>query len=119
MNIRVLSYDPEGDELDLLIDSDVPVQATSVPVGGGVYVRKDIASGHVVGAFIRGYSQFLRVVREGDPAFVREAAKLGLGEVMEEIVAWQRETDRLSQSLRHYLGDIEPAAELVDLLLAA
>ncbi len=119
MNIRVLSYDSEGDELDLLIDSDAPVQATSIPVGGGIYIRRDIASGHVVGAFIRGYSQFLRVVRGGDPSLTQEAAKLGLGEVVEEIVTWQRETDRLSQSLRRYLGDIEPAAELVDLLLAA
>jgi len=119
MNIRVLSYDPEGDELDLLIDSDVPVQAASIPVGGGIYIRRDLASGHIVGAFIRGYAQFLRAVREGELTPTREAAKLGLGEVVEEIIAWQRETDRLSQSLRCYLGDIEPTAELVDLLLAA
>ncbi len=54
MNIRSLGYDIEADELDLLIDTDVPVPAESVPIDEGIYIRRDKESNKVVGAFIRG-----------------------------------------------------------------
>jgi len=119
MKIGVFGYDADVDELDILIDCDVPEPAESIPVGSGIYVRRDPATGRVVGAFIRGYAQFVRDVREGSPVSTGEAKRLGLGDVVEAIVEWQREANRLSKSLSQYLGDPEPAAELVDLLLAA
>ena len=64
MKILSLGYDVEADELDLLIDTDSPVPAESVPIGEGIYIRMDKNSVKIVGAFIRGYSNFIKRVRE-------------------------------------------------------
>jgi len=60
MNILSLGYDVEADELDLLIDTDSLVPAESVPIDEGIYIRMDRNSGKIVGAFVRGYSNFIR-----------------------------------------------------------
>lgn len=56
--IRSLGYDPESDEMDLLIDSIASQTAESIPLGAGVYIPRAFESGKIVGAFIRGYHQF-------------------------------------------------------------
>ena len=62
MKIQALGYDSEADELDLLIDTDVPQPAEAIPLDAGVYIRRDPESGRVVGAFVRGYTSFLQTV---------------------------------------------------------
>lgn len=37
MYISLLAYDPESDELDLLIDVKSPMPAESIPAGGHLY----------------------------------------------------------------------------------
>lgn len=39
MKIRSLGYDPEADELDLLIDVNAPVPAEVIPIGEGIYIH--------------------------------------------------------------------------------
>jgi len=119
MQIRSLGYDPEADELDLLIDVDEPVPAESVPIDAGVYIRRDRDSGRVVGAFIRGYSHFVKMVREGRPIPSHRAAAAGFAEELRAIVAWQREVERLSQDLVSHLGDLARQREFLEALMKA
>ena len=96
MKIQALGYDPEADELDLLIDTDAPQPAEAVPLDAGVYIRRDPGSGRVVGAFIRGYTTFLRVVLAEQEIAAPEAIKAGLDKEFTAIVGWQRKALRLS-----------------------
>ena len=93
MKILSLGYDIESDELDLLIDTDSPVTAESVPIDEGIYIRIDKNSGKIVGAFIRGYSNFIKRVRENRIIPSAATIKAGFSEEFEAIVNWQREID--------------------------
>jgi len=104
MKIRALGYDPEADELDLLIDVDVPQPAEAVPVDAGVHIRRDVESGRVVGAVIRGYADFLRAVLEGQDIPSVEAAEAGLEKEFAAILEWQRKALQLSHDLLTHLG---------------
>jgi len=48
MKILSLGYNTEADELDLLIDTDFPVPAESIPIDEGIYIRVDKNSGKVM-----------------------------------------------------------------------
>lgn len=91
MRIHPLGYDSEADELDLLIDAEAPVPAESVPVGEGIYVQCEPSSGRVVGAFIRGYSYFLKRVHASGQISNAEAERQGLREVFQAILQWVRD----------------------------
>jgi len=114
-----LGYDPEADELDLLIDANAPVPAEAIPIGEGIYIRRDRKSGRVVGAFIRGYSQFLRKVQENQPIKSEGAVAAGFSDELTAIIAWQKEVSALSQSLVQRLGDLAQQREFVETLLSA
>lgn len=115
--IRSLGYDPESDELDLLINADQPQAAEAIPVDAGVYIRRDFRTGQIVGAFIRGYRQFARDIADGKPITGELAKHAGLGEVFNAIVAWQRGVDTLSHELAEYLGSWPPQDKFLELLV--
>ncbi len=117
MRIRSLGYNPESDELDLLIDAEQPVPAEAVPVDAGVFIRREWRTGQVVGAFIRGYSHLARRLHTGEPIPDEMAQAVELSEVFHAIVAWLRRTDDLSQLLIHHLGVLPQQHELVEALL--
>ena len=104
MKIQVLGYDPEADELDLLIDTNVPQAAEAVPLDAGVYIRRDPESGRVVGAFIRGYTTFLQTVLAEQEIAAPEALKAGLDNEFAAIVEWQRKALHLSHDLLVHIG---------------
>lgn len=104
MKIQALGYDPEADELDLLIDAAEPQPAEAVPVDGGVYIRRDPESGRVVGAVIRGYANFLRALLAEQEIPAVEAVKAGLEKEFGAILEWQRKALRLSRDLLAHLG---------------
>ena len=56
MLIRELAYDTDDDQLDLLIDSLVPVSSETIPVGDDIFVRRSVETGKIVGATIENYS---------------------------------------------------------------
>lgn len=118
MKIRSLGYDPEADELDLLINIDSPVPAESIPVGAGIYIRRDLESDRVVGAFIRGYSRFLGSILKGEEIQMGEAREAGYEKELREILVWQRKALKLSRNLLSHLGtpSFEQQRELVDAL---
>ncbi len=120
MKIQALGYDPESDELDLLIDADAPQSAEAVPVDAGVYIRRDPESGRVVGAFIRGYTPFLRSVLADQEISSTEAIKTGLDKEFAAIVDWQRKALRLSHDLLAHLGSSSRKDQqvLIETLLA-
>lgn len=120
MKIQALGYDPEADELDLLIDTDVPQPAEAVPVDAGVYIRRDPDSGRVVGAVIRGYANFLRAVLAEQEIPCAEAVKAGLDKEFVAILEWQRKAVRLSRDLLAHLGACSGKDQhaLVETLLA-
>lgn len=115
--IRSLEYDPESDELDLLINAASPRAAESVPLDAGVYIRRDFGTGEIVGAFVRGYQRFARQVAENQPVSNELAAREGLGEVFEAIVKWQREVGALSHELAAHLGARPPQDQLMQVLV--
>ncbi len=119
MKIRSLGYDPGADELDLLIDVDKPVPAEPIPIDAGVYIRRDRDSGRVVGAFIRGYSHFVKMVREGQLIPSDRALAAGLADELRAIVAWPREVERLCQDLMSHLGDLAQQQEFLETLMKA
>jgi hypothetical protein len=104
MKIQALGYDPEADELDLLIDVDAPQPAETIPVDAGVYIRRDVDSGRVVGAIIRGYTEFLRTLIDGHEIAIVEAAKAGVEKEFSAILEWQRTALQLSRNLVTHLG---------------
>lgn len=104
LKIRAFGYDPEADELDLLIDTDVPQPAESIPVDVGVYIRRDPDSGRVVGAVIRGYTDFLHAMLTEQEIPGVEATKAGLEKEFAAILEWQRKALRLSRDLLAHLG---------------
>ena len=120
MKIQALGYDPEADELDLLIDTDVPQPAEVIPLDAGVYIRRDPESGRVVGAFVRGYTSFLQAVMTKQKIASAEASKAGLDEEFAAIVNWQRKALRLSHDLLAHIGasSREKQQALVETLLA-
>jgi hypothetical protein len=120
MKIQALGYDPESDELDLLIDADAPQPAEAVPLDAGVYIRRDPESGQVVGAFIRGYTSFLRSVFAEQEISSTEASKAGLDKEFAAIVDWQRKALRLSHDLLAHIGSSSRKDQqvLVETLLA-
>lgn len=99
MQIRSLGYDSEADELDLLIDTSAPVPAESVPVGEGIYIRREPASKRIVGAFIRGYSHLPKRLRAGVQVSDEEAERQGLRKVFQEVLAWVRKEIDMEQLL--------------------
>ena len=117
MKILSLGYDVETDELDLLIDNDSPVPAESVPIDEGIYIRTDKNSGKIVGAFIRGYSNFIKRVRENQIAPSSVTIKAGFWAEFEAIVNWQREIDSLSHELIEHLGYPKQQRELIETLI--
>jgi len=120
MKIQALGYDSEADELDLLIDTDVPQSAEAIPLDAGVYIRRDPESGRVVGAFVRGYTSFLQAVMTKQKISSTEASKAGLDKEFAAIVNWQRKALRLSHDLLAHIGDSsrEKQQALVETLLA-
>jgi hypothetical protein len=120
MKIQALGYDPEADELDLLIDADTPQPAEAVPLDAGVYLRRDPESGRVVGAFVRGYTSFLQAVMTKQKISSTEASKAGLDKEFAAIVNWQRKALRLSHDLLAHIGasSREKQQALVETLLA-
>jgi len=58
-----------------------------MPIGEGTYIRRDRSSGRVVGAFIRGYCQFLRKVQENQPIKSEGAAAAGFSDELAAIIA--------------------------------
>jgi len=112
MEIRVLDYDPEADELDLLIGVERPVPAESVPVGEGVYIRVDPA-------MIRGYRQFVIRVNAGLPISRQEARAAEFEQVLKAIVEWQQDLNRLTQELCRRLHKTTAQAALWQILLLA
>ena len=120
MKIQALGYDPESDELDLLINADAPQSAEAVPLDAGVYIRRDPESGQVVGAFIRGYTSFLRSIFAEQEISSTEASKAGLDKEFAAIVDWQRKALRLSHDLLAHIGSSSRKDQqvLVETLLA-
>lgn len=118
-HIRSLGYDPESDELDLLINADHPHAAESIAVDHGVYIRRELTSGAVVGAFIRGYRQFARAVAVGQPLDGELAQQASLAEVFHAIVVWQREIGALSYDLAAHLGAWPPQDKLMQVLVSS
>lgn len=104
MKIQALGYDPEADELDLLIDTNVPQPAEAVPLDAGVYIRRDLESGQVVGAVIRGYTNFLRGLLTEQEIPATEAVQMGLEKEFRAILEWQRQALQLSRDLLTHLG---------------
>ena len=104
MKIQALGYDPEADELDLLINTEAPQPAEAVPLDAGVYIRRDPESGRVVGAVIRGYANFLRVLLAEQEIPAVEAVHAGLEKEFHAILDWQRQALRLSRDLLTHLG---------------
>jgi hypothetical protein len=88
MYISLLAYDSENDELDLLIDEKSPVPAESVPVGEGIYIRRELSSKRVVGAFIRGYSHLLKKLHTGGQVSDEGAKQVGVHEAFQPVVQW-------------------------------
>ena len=117
MKILSLGYDIEADELDLLIATNFPVPAESIPVDEGIYIRVDKNSGKVVGAFIRGYSNFIKRVRENRIAPSSVTIQAGFLAEFEAIVNWQREIDSLSHELIKHLGYPKQQRELIETLI--
>ncbi len=120
MKIQALGYDSEADELDLLIDTDIPQPAEAVPVDAGVYIRRDVESGRVVGVVMRGYADFLHAVLEEQNIPTVEAAKAGLDKEFAAILEWQRKALKLSRDLLAHLGSSSRKDQhaLVETLLA-
>jgi len=120
MKIQALGYDPEADELDLLINVEEPQPAEAIPVDAGVYIRREPDSGRVVGAIIRGYTKFLRALLAQQKVPTEEAAKAGLEKELSAIVEWQRTALQLSRDLREHLGtpSVKEQHALVETLFA-
>lgn len=114
MRIRPLDYDPESDELDLLIDVEAPVPAEVVPLDAGVYIRRERSSGRIVGAFVRGYSHLIHQFYAGEPVPVDMARAAGLTQEFQEIVAWLTETVDLSGRLVKHLRALPEQGEMVE-----
>ena len=117
MQIRPLGYDPESDELDLLIDTDLSVPAEAVPLDAGIYIRRERVSGRVVGAFVRGYSHLIRRLHAGETVPMEVARAAGLAQEFQEIVSWLTETANLSERLMKRLGALPEQRELLESLL--
>lgn len=115
--IRSIGYDPESDELDLLVNADAPHPAEAVAVDAGVYIRRDFKNSQIVGAFIRGYRQFARQIAEGKPIPSELAEREGLMDVLNAIVAWQREVGALSHELAAHLGAWPPQDKFMEILV--
>jgi hypothetical protein len=93
-----------ADELDLLIDTAEPQSAEAVPLDAGVYIRRDPESGRVVGAVIRGYTNFLRTLLTEQEIPTIEAVQEGWEKEFRAILEWQRQALRLSRDLLTHLG---------------
>ena len=106
--IYALGYDSESDELDLLINAEQPHAAESIEVDAGIYVRRDFATGQVVGAFIRGYRRFAQQVQQGELSTLPLAERASSREVVQAIIAWQREVGQLSRALAERLHEWPP-----------
>jgi hypothetical protein len=104
MKIQALGYNPEADELDLLINAEEPQPAEAVPIDAGIYIRRDPESGRVVGAVIRGYANFLQAMLAEQEIPAVEAVKAGLEKEFSAILEWQRKALRLSHDLLAHLG---------------
>ena len=83
-------------------------------------MRRDVDSGQVVGAVIRGYTDFLRAVLEEQDIPAVEAAKAGLDKEFAAILEWQRKALKLSRDLLAHLGSSSRKDQqaLVETLLA-
>ena len=88
MYISLLAYDAENDELDLLIDAPRPMPAQSIRAGEGIYIRREPASGRVVGAFIRGYSHLRKKVHMAEQVSDEDAKRLGVHEAFQAVLQW-------------------------------
>ena len=75
-----------------------------IPLDSGVYIRRDVESGRVVGAVIRGSADFLQAILEAQEISLVEAKKAGLSKEFRAIVEWERKAGRLSPDLLTYLG---------------
>ena len=117
--IRFLDYDLETDELDLLINSDQPQAAEAVETDLGIYVRRDFATGQVVGAFIRGYRHFAQRIQGGEEQSLPTAEREGLRDVVAAIIKWQREVGQLSRELAAHLRTWPPQPQLLEAQLEA
>ncbi|HEV8716133.1 MAG TPA: hypothetical protein VGX03_25315 [Candidatus Binatia bacterium] len=85
-----------------------------------MYIRRDLESGRVVGAVIRGYANFLRAVLAEQEIPSAQAVKAGLAKEFGAILEWQRKALRLSRDLLVHLGasSAKERRALVETLLA-
>ena len=117
MGIGFWDYDPESDELDLLIDVEAPVPAEAIPLDVGVYIRREHSSGHVVGAFVRGYSHLICRLHAGEPVPTGMARAAGLTQEFQEIVMWLTAMVDLSDQLVKHLRTLPEQSGMVEGLL--
>lgn len=115
--IRSLGYDPESDELDLLINSDAPQPAEAIALGHGVYIRRAFENGEIVGAMIRGYEQFAREVGSKNIVASENLSPKELSEIFEAIVQWQGEVGLLSHQLAEHLEAWPPQDSFLQVLV--
>jgi len=117
MDIQALAYDSEADELDLLIDTKSPMPAEAVPVGEGIYIRRELASGRVVGAFIRGYSHLIKKLRTGGRVSDREAKRLEVHEAFQAVLHWvcdQAQPERIFTQVEEIVRSLQKNANQQD-----
>lgn len=115
--IRSLGYDPETDELDLLINADAPQPAEAISLENGIYIRRAFKNGAIVGAFIRGYEQFAREVSAKRVVSSERVKQQGLEEPFNAIVEWQREVGALSHQLAEHLDAWPPQDSFLQILV--
>lgn len=115
--IRSLGYDPEADELDLLINSETPQPAEAIPLEHGIYIRRAFKNGAIVGAFIRGYRDFARQVSTNRLLSGVSAENRDLADAFAAIVEWQREVGELSHQLADHLESWPPQDSFLQVLV--
>lgn len=113
--IVALDYDAEADELDLLVNFAVPNAAESIPLDEGIYARRDLATGKITGAMIRGYAGFARKVATNAPLSLERSRQMGLVELSQAIIRWQRDVGTLSHELAAHIGKWPPQDQLLEL----
>lgn len=113
--IIALDYDAEADELDLLVNSGAPNAAESIQLDEGIYARRDLETGEITGAMIRGYAHFARQVAANAPLSMERAEQLALAELVQAIVQWQRDVGTLSHELASHIGKWPPQDDLLEL----
>ena len=121
MKIQALGYDPESDELDLLINADAPQSAEAVPLDAGVYIRRDPESrARSLARSSVGILLFCDLYLQSRKSLRQKQARWVLTKEFAAIVDWQRKALRLSHDLLAHIGSSSRKDQqvLVETLLA-